>query len=62
LVTFPQYPIKFLYREEDNIGYIVLERGAYSVDHYLSEMEGKIDFDTKKYILLDMISAWIFLF
>ena len=25
------------------------------------EMQGKIDFDTKKYILLDMISSWLFL-
>ena len=26
------------------------------------EMQGKIDFDTKKYILLDMISSWLFLY
>jgi len=25
-------------------------------------MEGKIDFETKKYILLDIISAWLFLY
>ena len=32
------------------------------MDHYLSEMQGKIDFDTKKYILLDMIASWMFLY
>ena len=44
------------------MGYIVLERGTYTVDHYLHEMDGKMDFDTKKYVLLDMISAWLFLY
>ena len=42
--------------------FIILERGSYTVDHYLTEMEGKIDYDSKKYILLDMISSWLFLY
>ncbi|CDW89682.1 UNKNOWN [Stylonychia lemnae] len=48
--------------EENGLGFIVLERGSYTVDQYLVEMQGKIDLDTKKYILLDMISTWIFLY
>ncbi len=48
--------------EEGELAFIVLERGSYTVDQYLAEMQGKIDFETKKYILLDMIAAWLFLY
>ena len=47
--------------EEGDTAYIVLERGSYTVDQYLAEMQGKIDFETKKYILLDIIASWLFL-
>lgn len=47
--------------EDKDLAFIVLERGSYTVDQYLAEMEGKIDFETKKYILLDIISSWLFL-
>eukprot|EP00347_Sterkiella_histriomuscorum_P016132 403354367 len=50
------------YWEEQGLGFIVLERGSYTVDQYLSEMQGKIDLDSKKYIILDMISSWLFLY
>jgi hypothetical protein len=48
--------------EEGDTAFIVIERGSYTTDQYLGEMEGKIDFETKKYILLDIIGAWLFLY
>lgn len=48
--------------EDGAFAFIVLERGSYTVDQYLTEMQGKIDFETKKYILLDIISSWLFLY
>ena len=43
------------YWEEASLYFIVLERGSYTIDHYSAEIQGRIDLDTQKYILLDMI-------
>ena len=67
LILFKKLRLQYLLTcldslEEGYKAYIVFEHSSYTVDQYLGEMLGKIDFETKKCILLDIIASWLFFF
>eukprot|EP00743_Colponemidia_sp_Colp-15_P009807 GILK01010743.1.p1 GENE.GILK01010743.1~~GILK01010743.1.p1 ORF type:complete len:364 (-),score=31.95 GILK01010743.1:31-1074(-) len=45
----------------EGFGCIVLERGTIRLDEYIQQLEGEIEFEAKKEILLDLATTWLFL-